>query len=1111
MKRRAPPDQHHRDRAIAARGVNVLVDAGAGTGKTTLLVRRLVELVAPPDDGPALLLSRVAAVTFTRKAAGELRLRVRERLLTELAGPASPLRRERLARALAESDTAFIGTIHGFADRLLRMKPVEARLSPSYEIVEDADALCRETFELLLQAAEAGRLPEELAGTACDAARAAEAQEAIRSALAAEVRAESLEQEFTTRSGLDALFAAFILHRDVPPPDAPPAPLAREELLQRIQELRELAAASRGDGKGSRWMAGAVARLRRLERLTDPVELYREVGHLVRSAPRGDALQLRRDFPGDKAGWEAWKAWRADRATAGSRDRITAPLHHWMATRLVRAFPAVVATYEQVKTRHRAVDQVDLLLRLRDLLRDRRDVRAELQGLLDHVFVDEFQDTDPLQAEIVLYLCEEGARAAAWDQVVLAPGKLTLVGDPKQSIYRFRRADIAVYQAVRAIVAAGPHVLVPLTANFRSEPALVAHLNARYDEILGAPVPGSPGFDAARGAVVNQRLEAGREGSRQACVKVLPLSTADGKADPDRRLEALVTATWIRAAVEGARERVADPATGTERPLGYGDVAILAHATSNVGLLLDALDLLGVPWSARGGRLFLQDPLHRQLLLALRAVADRDDGVAQAAVLRAPFFALDLADLVRARAAGGNDAGADPGIERARAAQALLQDLRRRRLQRPPGDTARDLLDLTGFGRAVALGPNGLQRLERLRELCFELERLAAAEGLDYDGATARLRQWALEPVGLDPPRPVGAEAVQVMTIHQAKGLEFPAVVWWDARASLAPRAGATPWFVARSGGAWVMSLDGLECEEPEGSELLGRELAFQAAERQRLVYVAGTRARDLLVLPIAAGARAGAVTAALRGERSAALSVEEAWAEGAPPAWAAAVVPPPARSPRAGGPAAAAVEAAWAAAAEVAATPRLVPRGVAAEAHREVELQAEGEAGGRAKERKGRFGAAFGETVHLALGHALREPGLSPAEAVARAARATGLPAQLGEAALDVARALAALEREQLRRTPGEELRLEYPVAAARGEALLSGYIDLLAARDGGLVVLDFKTDAPPEGDVLGSHPAYVEQVRSYQRMLVELGLAAEGQVRGGLLFTADGRVRWV
>ncbi len=189
------------------------------------------------------------------------------------------------------------------------MKPVEARLSPSYEIVEDADALCRETFELLLQAAEAGRLAEELAGTACDADRAAEAEEAIRTALAAEVRTESQELEFTTRSGLDALFSAFILHRDVPP--------ARGA-------ARAAGPASRsGSGSAScgRWRppragtararAGwpaAAARLARLEQLTDPVALYREVAHLVRTAPR--ELAMRRDFPGDKAGWEAWKAWR---------------------------------------------------------------------------------------------------------------------------------------------------------------------------------------------------------------------------------------------------------------------------------------------------------------------------------------------------------------------------------------------------------------------------------------------------------------------------------------------------------------------------------------------------------------------------------------------------------------------------------------------------------------------------------------------------------------------------------------------------------------------------------------------------------------------------------
>jgi ATP-dependent helicase/nuclease subunit A len=1108
--RSLPPDQVHRDRAVAARGVNVLVDAGAGTGKTTLLVRRLVEMVAPLDDGQeALLLSRIAAVTFTRKAAGELRLRVRERLLAELAGGCSARRRERLARALAESDTAFIGTIHGFADRLLRMKPVEARLSPSYEIVEDADALCREAFELLLQAAEAGRLAEELAGTACDASRAAEAADAIRTAVAAGVRVESQELEWITRHGLDSLFAGFILHRDVPPPEARPAPFLLARVQEKVRELRALAASSRGDGAGSRWMAGAAGRLRRIEGFSDPVELYREVGLFARLAPADDAFRMKRDFPGDKAGWEAWRAWRGGKEGPGYRVLVAGPLHRWMATRLVRAFPAVVAMYEKVKARHRAVDQVDLLLRLRDLLRDQPAARAELQALFDHVFMDEFQDTDPLQAEIVLFLCEDGAQAREWDEVALGAGKLTLVGDPKQSIYRFRRADISVYQAVRAIVVRGPHLLVPLTANFRSEPALIDHLNARFDEILGAPAAGKPDFDAAAGTVANQRLDKGRKGTRQACVAVLPYSTDEAKADSDRVREAEMLATWVRAAVEGGRQQVADVVTGEQRPLRYGDIALLAHATSHVGLLIDALDRLGVPWSARGGKLFLEDPLHRQFLLALRAVADRDDGVARAALLRAPFFALDLSDIVRARAAEERES--DEGIDRARAAASYLQELRRRRFERPPGETARDLLDRTGLARAVALGPNGLQRLDRLRELCFELERLAAAEGLDYDGATARLRAWAVDPVALDPPRPVGTDAAQIMTIHQAKGLEFPAVVWWDARAPLTPRGLSSQWFVERTGAAWAMSLDHLDCHQPEASDVLARETAFEAAERRRLVYVAATRARDLLVLPVTSSGKGDFATTALRGADSPALAVEDPWTDDGPPAWARGVVPPPERQARVNEPLAAEVEAAWSAAAAEAAKPRFVPRGVAAEAHRVVEREGEGEAGARWKAREGRFGRTFGQTVHLAIGVALREPDLAPAEAVARAAAETGLEEHRAQAAEDVARSLAALEREGIRRAPGSDLRLEYPVAAAREGALLSGYIDLLAERNGELLVLDFKTDAPPSGDAEASHPAYVEQARSYGRLLVELGLAREGKVRCGLLFTGDGGLRWV
>jgi ATP-dependent helicase/nuclease subunit A len=1113
-ERRPAPDQDQRDAAIRARGVNVIADAGAGTGKTTLLVERLVGMLAPEDGGPALPLGRVAAITFTRKAAGELRLGIREALLAELARADLPEeRRRRLADALAALDTSYVGTIHSFADRLLRLRPVEARLSPSYRIVEDGTELVAETFAVLLQAVEAGTLADELAGRV-DPEEARAAQAAFVDALRAGIRAERRVHAYGEYPGLDSLVEALVRTRDVrpvvPAPERPDLGAFRE----RVDEYLVLSRGSSGGGAGSKYVAATRKRLERARGEDDPVRILKE---LVRSTPPPPArFRKRDDFRDDEAGWALYKALRGDDGRSRLRDGalwddLFGPFARWIGRRLVAAAPAVIAIYEKVKARHRAVDQVDLLLRLRDLLRGDLAVRAEYQRLFEHVLVDEFQDTDPLQAEIVLYLCEKGAAARDWREVELAPGKLTLVGDPKQSIYRFRRADIAVYSAVRDIVQRGPHLVAKLRANFRCEPALVEWLNDRFDEVLGRPEAGRPGFDPDSGAVANERLLAGRErAATEAPVQVLPVG-AEGCRKPElRALEAKAIAAHLRRLVEGRRRLVLDPATRERRPARFGDVAILAATTLELPLLFPELDRLGVPYAARGGSLFLGDPLHRQFLLGLRAVADRDDGLAQAALLRPPFFALDYDDLARERAAGGEPA--HPGVLRARAALEMIRDLRRRRFERPPGSTARLLLEGTAFGRHAALGPNGAQRLEALRELCLALDAVAA-EGLDFDAATARLRGWAVEPVQLDPPRPVASEAVQILTIHQAKGLEFPVVVLWDSCAELSARDARSPFVVDRTGRSWALAIDGLAWEEPEDGDAAARERRYLDAERRRLVYVAATRARDLLVLPVAGRPNPEWITGRLvLGAPEALLERVEPFAPGAEPAWASEL-PPPAPRPRGDASALAAeVGAAWRGAVEDAARPRFAPRAVTAEAHaaREV-VERPGEAGGPRPERRSRFGRVFGDTVHAAVGLALRDPALGPEAAVARAAAATGLVDRRAEAAEDVLRALAALEREGFRRAPGPGLRLEYPLARACDGRLLAGYADLVAADDRGLAVVDFKTDAPPEGDVAAEHPAYVEQVRTYARVLEDLGLAPPGTVRAGLLFTAEGAVRWV
>jgi len=1126
-----PVDSSAREQAIRERRRNLILDAGPGTGKTTTLVERLVQMVAPDDGSVPVGLDRIAAVTFTRRAAGELRLRVRERLLAELHDEStSQARRACLRRALSEVDTAAISTIHGFADRLLRMQPVAARLSPTYEIIEgvDGDELIEEAFELLMHGSQHGTLARELSGIVPPDV-ATEAAEIVGDALRAGLRQTSREKgEFWTDYGLDALVESWIRSRDMPPQVAPGlggARIGEAELVRIRGAMTELVTLARkipdsGAGSFGVWAHQLADTIELIRESRDPAVLYQRVGRSI--VARRRSSNHPKKGSGCEGNSEAWTFWKAMHVGGKHRDGqpgseadaigdvICAPLASWLAHCLLRLRPLALELYDKVKARHRVVDQIDLLLQLRDLLRDNTRARGFYQAQFDHVFVDEFQDTDPLQAEILVWLCENGALASRWQDAELAEAKLTIVGDPKQSIYRFRRADIAIYEAVRAKIA--PSALeARLVTNFRSVPSIVEFVNTSFRSLLGEDDRGRE-FDAESGRVFHSDVVAGRpEPGSVPGVHVLNFAPSEAQgtsAEAVRMLEARLLPQYLRWLVEDSGQTLVDPLTRETRTIGFGDICVLTLATTHLSKLFGELDRWGVPYSSAGGSLFLRDALHRQFLLGLRALGDRDDGVAQAALLRPPFFSLGVDDACRARA-GQTRAGEPIEIALDR-----IRELRRRRFERSPGETARDLLESTGIARVAALGPNGPQRLARLREVCHLLETIAYEDRLDYDAASARLREWVDKPAQIDAPRPVDGDAVSVLTVHQAKGLEFPVVVLWDSRAALEAHRQQAAWQVGDDGRSWQVAIEGLTHGEPVPGAFGKREKHYRDEERKRVVYVACTRARDLLVVPRTSVGKGKPihselvehVPGAMVHELAVAVdgAVPRAWSPSAETwSWERVETSPQALAEQQQH------ERVWREKLAAASAPRLRPTPVVLASHAaETEALRAGDFDEQpslsATPRAGRHGPLFGTTVHRAIELLVEDGDLAVGKAVARASSETGLRGLREEVEGDVTRAIDCLKARGWWRCSGVEFQCEYPVCGSDADGnLLIGSIDLLVEDGSGLHVIDFKTDQPVAA--ASEAPHYARQVRMYAELVTR---ASRGRAAATpwLLFTADG-----
>ncbi len=854
------PDARARERIRTDHDTTLIVEAAAGTGKTTSVVDRVVEMVAA---GTARI-GQIAAITFTEKAAGELRLRIRQRLEARIegagTGPEAVPARQRLEQALAQLEEASIGTIHAFCATILRERPIEAGVDPDFEILTIAEqkGFFDRTFRRFVDAqlenpgkgvARLLRRSRSPAVSPVDILRQAGLRLLDYRNLDAPWRRREWNPEQAVRELVEqpagkereqvpSLFMIEELYRSLPkdPPGARPNWLIRS--LAAAADLgREIRVREAASGRDLDWIEQALAELK--------------VPGYGGRTPTG--------FPHTRK-------WRD-----GFRTRLLAfqqASNADLAALLREDLRGLVEAYENAKQRAGLLDFDDLLLRTRSLLRDHAGVRRELGGRFRHLVVDEYQDTDPIQTEIILLLTADEPPDGNWRAAIPVPGRLCLVGDPKQSIYRFRRADVSHYLAVKERLLASGAAEVRLTTNFRSVPEICDFVNRtlrpRFEE--------GPGFSGLARQVDYVPLHSSREALPQGpALAAIPLAHAPYLRQLEEQ-EPGAVARFVRGLIDsGFRVSPADGAS--PRPVEPSDICLLFRRFRNYGRLVpqpyaDALRDFGVSHSLAAVQTYIGSAELSLLRAALTAIEFPEDELSVYAALRGPLFAIPDQDLflfrerhpeirlhpARARLLGLDDesAASSGTMDRTiRDGLAFLYRLHRRRTHQPIAVTLQELLGRHRAETGFAFWDAPDQVLSNLRRLAEAARAFEARGGLSFRAFVEQLAAEAEDPdAGSAHAIDEDVSGVRIMTTHNAKGLEFPVVILCDGAFQRSGRASrvvnSEERLYACDLGAGIIPWDLVEGTPAEEAEEL--------AELDRLLYVAMTRARDLLAAPVAEG-----------------------------------------------------------------------------------------------------------------------------------------------------------------------------------------------------------------------------------------------------------------
>ncbi len=850
----------------------LLVEAGAGSGKTALMAGRVALLMAAgvhPKD--------IVAITFTESSSSELLERI-ERFVQELLNGGLPAelqdalpqgltlaQREKLEAGAHALDEITCTTIHGFCQQLVKPYPVEAGIDPGAAIIDPAAAeiAYQDLMEAWLSArfgrdrgAEGlGRIPPivnvgseddffaDLLVKAPDETldlidKTAGFLKFHRTARATNTRVDAAT--FMGLANAVEAFASWYNGCGVAEPttveliedltrvakiaaEAAVAPMTGRHVVELLfhavpQACKKDDAAFKQWGRKGKWKAAAKA-----------------VG---RSTAQGDQLSAAGDA--------------LYRACGASYQNFRTGIATLAFQRFVSEFDALRELYADYKRKAALLDFDDLLHHARDLLKGNETIRQALARRYPRILVDEFQDTDPLQAEILWRLAGEGDAASPWHERSIRPGALFLVGDPKQAIYRFRGADVETYLAAkRALAKSDPAAILDISANFRSQADILNFVNAHFAGML-AEAQGQPGFTA---------LTPVRSQGKKPSVAAFEIVVGDQQrnpkgdlvADPVRRQEATTVADIVKQLI-GAYP-VWDKGLQAFRTARAGDIALLAPTGTSLWIYERALETREIPIATQAGKGFFRRQEVQDLIAVARAIADRRDTLAFGALVRGSLVGLteeEIADEIEAlRSASGEQRlhlWTDPArINHPVLKQTLtiLQNLARKVRHTTPYHLLADAVEELQVRPILkARHPRGAERALANVELVLEMARAYAARGT-ADFSRALWKHWKDGDAQAEGRPDAEADAVSIITIHSAKGLEWPIVI--PINSTTIPWSDMSFLYRRRDDSVNFRVFD---FPSPDYDSVVQDEQGELARERVRLWYVALTRARDLLLLP---------------------------------------------------------------------------------------------------------------------------------------------------------------------------------------------------------------------------------------------------------------------